>query len=241
MDKVEQLYNLIVADLERAGKESSYRADADEPDPRYKSYGVRAAGKQENFRAHRKAIRSLNQQEQLELTRMLIESEYGEQQSIALFILEPHYEYFSPDKFTELDHLVRCLHGWSKIDAYTGSLLREVLFQHPQDLIDLVAKWNQDEDMWLRRASIVLFTRKVAKSGQFNDAALNFCENLIYDGEDLVLKGVGWSLKDMMRSDKARIIDYVIDLRARGVSSVVTLYAIKDLKGAERDSILSKK
>ena len=240
MSEVAALYNAIVHDLVSAGRESRYRADADEPDPRYRSYGVRAAGKKEIIRTHRQAIRGLNRQEQLELARQLVESEYGEQQSVAIFILEPNYKYFSPDRFAELDRLVRYLHGWSKIDAYTGSLLREVLFKHPDEFTDLVAEWNQDQDLWLRRASVVLFTRKVASSGQFNDVALKFCENLVYDQEDLVLKGVGWSLKDMMRNDKERIIEYVIDLRARGVSSVVTLYAIKDLEGDERARVLGK-
>lgn len=234
------LYNAIVHDLVSSGRESRYQADADEPDPRYKSYGVRAAGRKEIIRKHRQAIRNLQPQEQLELAWMLVESEYGEQQSVALAILESNYEYFSPDKFAELDRLIRYLHGWSKIDSYTGTFLREVLFKHPEEFIRLVSRWNQDEDLWLRRASVVLFTRKVAKSGKFNDVALKFCDNLIYDQEDLVLKGVGWSLKDLMRNDKARIVEYVIDLRARGVSSVVTLYAIRDLKGEERARILNK-
>lgn len=240
MNDVNSFYASIVRDLEIAGRESRYRADADEPDPRYKSYGVRAEGRKEIIRAHRKAIRGLQLDEQLELARMLIESEYGEQQSIALFILEPHHEYFSPEKFEQLDRMVRYLHGWSKIDSYTATLLRDVLFQHPDEFINLVRRWNQAEDLWLRRASVVLFTRKVAKSGQFNDVALEFCENLLYDPEVLVQKGVGWSLKDMMRSDKVRIIDYVVDLRTRGVSSVITLYAIKDIKGDERAKILGR-
>ena len=104
-------------------------------------------------------------------------------------------------------------------------------------------KVSGEERTWLSHpdvGGVVLFTRKVASSGQFKDVALNFCENLVYDQEDLVLKGVGWSLKDMMRGDKARILDYVMDLRARGVSNVVTLYAIKDLKGDERARVLGK-
>ena len=240
MKEVNSLYNSIVRDLELAGRESSYRADANEPDPRYKSYGVRADGRKAIIRTHREAIRDLKNQEQLELAQKLIESEYGEQQKIALFILESHPSYFSPDKFDQIDRVVRYLHGWSNIDSYTGTFLRDVLFRYPDGFIDLVRRWNRDEDLWLRRASVVLFTRKVAKSGQFNDVALDFCENLIYDEELLVQKGVGWSLKDLMRSDKERILDYVIDLRARGVSSVITLYAIKDIKGDERAEILGR-
>jgi 3-methyladenine DNA glycosylase AlkD len=240
MNEVDRIYNSIVGDLQTAGRESRYRADADEPDPRYKSYGVRADGRNRVIRTYRKAIRGLQRNEQLKLARMLVESEFGEQQSIALFILEPHAGYFSPDKFGQIDDFVRLLHGWSKIDSYTGSFLRDVLFEHPDEFITLVRQWNQEEDMWLRRASVVLFTRKVAASGQFIDAALEFCENLLYDPELLVQKGVGWSLKDLMRSDKERIIEYVIDLRERGVSNVITLYAIKDIKGSERADILNR-
>jgi len=138
MSEVDSLYNSIVNDLVFAGRESRYRADADEPDPRYKSYGVRADGRKEIIRSHRKAIRTLQQHEQLDLAWKLIESEYGEQQSIALFILEPHYEYFSPARIAQLDRLVRYLHGWSKIDSYTGTLFRDVLFHHPDEFIDLV-------------------------------------------------------------------------------------------------------
>ena len=232
------LYSQIVADLEMAGRESLYRADANEPDPRYKSYGVRAEGQKKIIRAHRKAIRTLNQSEQIALAKRLIQSRYGEQQRVGLFILEPLAAYFVPERFDELDGLVRCLHGWSKIDGFSGTLLRDILFQYPLEMAQWVRQWNQDSDMWLRRASVVLFTRQVARSGQFNDFALEMCHNLIHDPELLVQKGVGWALKDLMRSDKPRLIETVKSLRAQGVASVITLYAIKDLKAAERADIL---
>lgn len=240
MGNVERIYKSIVNNLTLAGQESNYRADADEPDARYKSYGVRANERKAIIRTHRKAIRELDFQEQMDLALRLIESEYGEQQKIALFILEPHYIYFSPARFAQLDGMVSYLHGWSSIDSYTGTLLRDVLFEYPEEMIELARRWNLDDDMWLRRASVVLFTRKVAQSSQFTDAALEFCEELVDDPELLVQKGVGWSLKDMMRSDKERILRYVMELRARGVSSVITLYAIKDIKGKERADILRK-
>ncbi len=240
MTNLNALYLAIVKDLEEAGKLSPYPADANELDPRYLSYGVRAAGKKEIITKHRKAIRALSQTAQIKLATQLIESRYGEQQSVGLFILEPFAEYYSPDKFKELDKLIRCIHGWSKVDSFTASLLRDVLFNHPDEFIKLVRVWNSDEDMWLRRISVVLFTRKVAKSGKFTDVALELCDNLIFDSEDLVLKGVGWSLKDLMKADKERIMDYVKELRNKDVSSTVTLYAIKDLKGQERQDFLAQ-
>ena len=92
----------------------------------------------------------------------------------------------------------------------------------------------------MRRASVVLFTRKVARSGKYNDVALAQCENLKHDPEDMVRKGVGWSLKDLMRSDKKRVLEYVMSLREQGVSSVITLYALRDIKGEERARIVRR-
>lgn len=240
MSQLTALYKSIVQDLEQKGAKSPYPADANETDPRYKSYGVRAAGKKEIITKHRKAIRTLSQAEQIDLATELIESRYGEQQSIGLFILEGFTDYYTPDKFKELDSLIRCIHGWSKVDSFTGSLLRDVLFNHPDELLKLVRVWNKDDDIWLKRTSVVLFTRKVAKSGKFTNVALELCNNLIFDSEDLVLKGVGWSLKDLMKVDKKRVLDYVQLLRQKDVSSTVTLYAIKDLKGQERFDFLAK-
>ena len=240
MDSVRHIHKSIVTDLIKAGAASPYSADANEPDPRYKAYGVRRAGRAAIIKSHRKAIKGLNESEKLQLGHLLVESGYGEQQQIGLYVLEQIASYFIPARFAELDGLVRHLHGWSKVDSFCGSLLKEILVAYPDEMIALAARWNQEADMWLRRTSVVLFTRKVAESGRFTTPALQFCDHLKFAPEDLVLKGVGWCLKDLMRADKPRLISYVKQLRAEGVSSVVTLYAIRDLKGAERADVLGK-
>ena len=86
---------------------------------------------------------------------------------------------------------------------------------------------------------MVTFVRKVAKSGEFTEEVIHLCENLIWDDEDIVKKGVGWALKDNLRSAPKRIFPYIKDLRRRGVPSTITLYAIRDLKGAKRQEILA--
>ena len=241
MNQVQRIYNLIVDDLELAGAKSAYVADANEPDVRYKSYGVRAKGKNEIIAKYKKAILDLSQDQQIKLATKLIKSRYGEQQSVALFILEKNANYFSPVNFDQLNILIRCLHGWSKVDSFTGTFLRDILFNYPDRFIQLVREWNKDDDIWLKRTSTVLFTRKVAKSGKFTSIALEMCDHLIFDKEPLVLKGVGWALKDLLKIDNVLILEYLKDLRKKGVSSMLTLYAIKNLKGQERDDILSIK
>ena len=238
-DITDDLYRAIVADLVAAGAASPYPADANEPDPRYLSYGVRAAGKKQIISRHRPAVRALDRDDRLRLAETLISSGYGEQQSVGLAILEPLADHFSPDRLDELDGLVRHLRGWSKVDEFSGSLVRDVLFNHPDALLPYVRRWNADDDRWLKRLSVVLFTRKVAASGRFTDIALDLCDNLAHDEEDLVRKGVGWSLKDLLKVDRDRVLAHVAALRADGVSGVVIRYAIKDLPAAERAAFLA--
>jgi hypothetical protein len=85
----------------------------------------------------------------------------------------------------------------------------------------------------------VAFTGKVAQSGKFTGRALQACEALIWDPADIVRKGVGWALKDNLRADPDRVFPYVQNLRRRGVSSTIVLYAIRDLKGDERKAFLA--
>jgi hypothetical protein len=59
------------------------------------------------------------------------------------------------------------------------------------------------------------------------------------DEIEIHVKAVGWALKDMLRDDKQKVLTYVKQLRRQGVSSTITLYAIRDLKGKERQEILS--
>lgn len=58
---------------------------------------------------------------------------------------------------------------------------------------------------------------------------------------EAVLFDLGWTLKDNLPGAGERILDYVKSLRRKGVSSVITLYAIRDLEGKKRREVLNIK
>jgi len=237
MDK-SKLYKLVVTSLEEAGHQSPYVSDANEPDTRYRAYGIPAPQMKKLISKYRNEFNSLPNDNKLKLATQFLDSGYGEQKTIALYLFDQISDYFEPDNFDLLDHIFRNLHGWSKIDAYTGSLLRSVLVSHPDECLNLVSQWNTDKDLWLRRASVVLFTRKVAASGHFTKTALHHCVHLKHDPEDLVLKGVGWCLKDLLKYNKKLVLPYIVEFRKQNVSSTVTLYALKNVQSSERQKIL---
>jgi len=147
----------------------------------------------------------------------------------------------TPAHFPFLDGFLDHLRGWGNTDLICGEVLQPLLEEHTDEVIDLLRRWNASPHPMKRRASVVTFTRKTTKSGKYIDLTLELCYNLTRDREDLVRKGVGWALKDTMRADRKRVLEYVKDLRRKGASSTITLYAIRDLKGQERREVLSIK
>lgn len=120
--------------------------------------------------------------------------------------------------------------------------MQPLLRKHTNETKQLIQKWNNSDHIWKKRASVVTFTRKIGAEGVYVDYLLELCDNLIWDNEDLVRKAVGWALKDnMVGRNKEKVLTYVINLRKMGVSSTITLYAIRKLKGSEREAILKIK
>ncbi len=202
------------------------------------SYGFSSSDFVKVYEKFNPIFYDLNLDERIELARKLIKSGNSTILHIGIHLLrisrkelnQTHFKFFNEC----FDHIT----DWGNTDLFCSEILRPMLEKMPEKVIKLLRKWNKSENKWKRRASVVVFTRSTAKSGKFIDEALELCANLIWDEEDLVRKGVGWALKDNMRADKNRVIEYVKSLRRKGVSSTITLYATRDLKGEEKKEIL---
>ena len=201
-------------------------------------YMMRAPESKEIFRLHRREIRRLPLRGRLHLARWLTLSDVIHGTGFANSVLELSAKELSQSEFTYLDEHLNHFRGWGSTDDFCINVLQPLLWKYPQQTLALLQQWNRSENPWKRRASVVVFTRKVGASGVFTSQALELCENLLRDKEDLVQKGVGWALKDGMRGDREQVLKYIKALRRRRVSAVITLYAIRDLKGAVRQEIL---
>jgi 3-methyladenine DNA glycosylase AlkD len=156
-------------------------------------------------------------------------------------LLKLSVEEMKPEDFGVLETVGDCLNNWGTVDGFCIDVLQPLLLKYPEEVLKMLREWNRSESLWKRRASVVVFTRKVGASGMFTDEAFELCDRLVWDEEDYVRKGVGWALKDVMRGDKKKVLEYVKELRRRGVSAVITLYAIRDLKDKERKESVNVK
>jgi 3-methyladenine DNA glycosylase AlkD len=242
--QIEDLHSGIVKQLEK-------RADAKAASKRIKkakyfgieinSYGLSEEEEKELIERYLGIFRQLTLDERLQLAKMFYASTFSEQANFGDAILELSIEELTPTNFDSLDEIASFLSNWGQTDWFCIRVVQPLLLKYPEQALNLLRRWNSSKSLWKRRASAVTFARKIGESGEFTDEALELCGNLIWDREDYVRKGVGWALKDNMRGAKKRVLDYVKSLRRKGVSSVITLYAIRDLKGNERDEVLKVK
>ena len=235
--------NKAIADLHQAIKDTTGRTDAladrkfhrhDE----YLSYGLTASKFRKLLKEYRSRFLGLSLQERMDLASCLLQEHIGELGHVGLHILTLSVKDIGPKHFLYLDSLPEHFRSWSHVDHIALGVIQPLLQQFRKETLELLEEWSRSPIRWKRRACIVTFTRKAAKSGEFTEEVIRLCENLIWDEEDIVQKGVGWALKDNLRSEPERILPYIKDLRRRGVPSTITLYAIRDLKGTKRQEVL---
>jgi 3-methyladenine DNA glycosylase AlkD len=91
--------------------------------------------------------------------------------------------------------------------------------------------------MWVRRASMVGLIPR-ARRGESLDLVYDIARRLHADGEDLIQKAVGWTLREAGKTDMARLERY---LRATGTAIPRTTlrYAIERFPERKRRAILA--
>lgn len=207
----------------------------------YRSYGLRTPDFHKMMKEFRPRFLGCSLQERLDLAAQLLKEHIGELGHVGIYVVALSVEELGPNHFSILDRLPDDFRGWSQVDHFCGGVMMPLLWKYRQETLSLLEAWNRSPVRWKRRASVVTFTRKVGKSGEFTGDVLRLCGNLVRDAEDIVQKGVGWALKDNLRSAPERVLPYIKNLRRQGVSSTIILYAIRDLKGARREEVLSVK
>jgi 3-methyladenine DNA glycosylase AlkD len=239
---VNDLYNQIVSDLKKhADKEGAEIVKRFHKYDGFECYGMEVPLARKIFKKSRKDIQKLNCKDALALARKFFVSHIEEQAFAGNYVLQLTLDCLTPSQFSYLDRVADHFRSWSTVDGFCAEgacVAQSLLRKYPKETLALLRKWNKSKNMWKRRASVVPFTRKVGESGKFTKEGLVLCGNLIWAKEDMVQKAVGWALKDMMRGDKKNVLKYVKKIRRAGVPSTITLYAIRDLNGKERQEVL---
>jgi len=88
---------------------------------------------------------------------------------------------------------------WDFVDETATHMIRELVIHHPDEIWPAVDRWNQDEDMWLRRASIIC--QVGAKEQTDPERLFQYCAQRAHETEFFIRKAIGWALREYAKTD----------------------------------------
>jgi 3-methyladenine DNA glycosylase AlkD len=175
--------------------------------------------------------------EALRFADALIVDKYLDAKALAIEVVARYQADFAP---RHLAHWKRWLAGnhsanWATTDAMCGALIGPLLLRHAE-LGARLRVWARDRNMWVRRASMVGLIPR-ARRGESLDLVYEIAKRLHRDGEDLIQKAVGWTLREAGKTDMPRLERY---LRANGptIPRTTLRYAIERFPAPKRRALL---
>ena len=79
-----------------------------------------------------------------------------------------------------------------------------------------IEKWSNSENLWVRRASLVILLKIIMIKKEFNENYIfEFVEKMLKFTEDYIQKGIGWLLKTCSRFKPDSIFNYLMSNKER--------------------------
>lgn len=116
---------------------------------------------------------------------------------------------------------------WDLVDDVATHKLRELVDNHPGEMVVHMRGWSTDADLWKRRSSIICQVKR--KEATDLDLLFDCIEPNLADPDFFIRKAIGWALRDLAWTDLQTVEDYV----ARNADRLSTLSKREALKNAE--------
>lgn len=111
------------------------------------------------------------------------------------------------------EHLIRAGAWWDVCDEIAQHLVGEVVMQHREDASAVMRSWSTDDDLWIRRCSILSQGTHREKT---DPQLLRDCILPSIDDEDFFSrKAIGWALRDYSRFDPEFVRTFVAEFEDR--------------------------
>lgn len=115
---------------------------------------------------------------------------------------------------------------WDTVDYIADALAGKYFTMFPEDVKQITARWNNAEDMWLQRSSL-LFQKKY-KSNVDKTLLAKYIINLAPSREFFIRKAIGWILREYAKTNAAWVRNFV-QKHEQNLSSLSKREALKHL------------
>jgi len=160
-----------------------------------------------------------------------------EEKVFAVFLLEKLTVHFDDAEFRLFESWLPRISSWADHDGLVHYLIAPMVASKP-DRTERVFWWAKSPDRWHRRAACVALIRGTRRKMLFSEIK-RLSDLLLSDQDDMVLKGLGWLLRETAKGDAKRTVPYLMSIRERAPRLVLRT-ACETLPASVRKKILAK-
>jgi 3-methyladenine DNA glycosylase AlkD len=141
------------------------------------------------------------------LVRRLWEMPYREYQYTAQEFLTRRRRHLTPDYVLLLEMLITTESWWDTVDGLAGHQVGGLFARFPGIRNTHIGRWRQQENLWLRRTTLLFQLRYKEKTDE--DLLFALIKENLADKEFFIQKAIGWSLREYSKSNPTAVQQFV--------------------------------
>lgn len=159
-----------------------------------------------------------------------------EEKVAAVFLLEKMDAHFADSEFKLFEKWLDHISSWADHDGLVHYLIAPMVAVEPARA-KAVFRWAKSPDRWHRRAACVALIQASRRKMLFPQIT-QLSNLLLADEDDMVLKGLGWLLRETAKFSPKRTVPYLMQIRGRAPRLVLRT-ACETLPSSVRKRILA--
>jgi 3-methyladenine DNA glycosylase AlkD len=159
-----------------------------------------------------------------------------EEKIFAVFLLEKLTDRFGDAEFSLFESWLERISSWADHDALVHYLIAPMVAGNTTRSRNVFV-WARSQNRWHRRAACVALIRGTRQK-MFLPEIKRLSNLLLRNEDDMVLKGLGWLLRETAKHAATKIIPYLCQIRERAPRLVLRT-AVETLPVSDRRRILA--
>lgn len=172
------------------------------------------------------------------LSEALWRSEYHEEKTLAIKLFEQYPEHLDLESMPILERMLSECTGWDHTDGIANHLVCEVL-RKDRKAYSYLMKWSGSDNFWMRRTSLISQILLFREGRGDKNLFFRFAENMVEEKEFFIRKAIGWTLREMSKSDPEAAYGFLMRVKDRA-SGLTLREGAKRLPEGMRKKVLEK-
>jgi len=214
---MENLINGIRLSLEEFADEKRIRFAQKSYPTKMHIIGVTVPNLKIVLKALKKQTNAFETKEKLELIKRLIDKDVFELQQIAFEYLQSQKNLYKSLTEEYIESIEKNLDNWISVD-YFGAIVVGCAWRENFISAEKVKNYLSSDNFWIRRIAVVATVSLNQKAkGGFGDSkrTLEICKLVVDDHQEMIIKALSWSLRELAKIDKEPVIKFVNEFENR--------------------------